>query len=75
MKTLLLIGLLFAGFVAPEPPNTLTASEKREGWALLFDGKTTTGWRGAYADAFPAKGWTVEDGMLTIQKAKASATS
>jgi hypothetical protein len=72
MKKLTLIALLFAGFVAPEPPNTLTASEKRDGWALLFDGKTTTGWRGAYADAFPAKGWTVEDGMLTIQQSDGS---
>ncbi len=72
MKKVLLIGLLFAGFVATDPPNTLTATEKREGWKLLFDGKTTTGWRGAYADKFPAKGWLVEDGTLTIIQSNGS---
>lgn len=43
---------------------TLTAQEQREGWQLLFDGKTTTGWRGAYATAFPKHGWRVVDGEL-----------
>lgn len=34
------------------------------GWKLLFDGKTTNGWRGAYMTGFPAQGWVVEDGEL-----------
>jgi hypothetical protein len=46
-------------------PNTLTAAERREGWQLLFDGKTTTGWRSAKGPVFPTHGWQVADGMLT----------
>lgn len=48
-------------------PNTLTAAEKAAGWKLLFDGKTTDGWRGFRQRAFPAKGWVIEDGVLTVQ--------
>lgn len=52
----------------PEPGvNALTGEEKRDGWKLLFDGVTTQGWRGAYMDSFPAKGWEVRDGMLIVQ--------
>lgn len=58
--SLLLIALLSIA----QPPNVLTASERKAGWQLLFDGKTTTGWRGAYAKTFPATGWKVADGEL-----------
>ena len=48
--------------------NTLTQYEKANGWKLLWDGKTTSGWRGAGLAAFPEKGWTIEDGMLIPNK-------
>jgi hypothetical protein len=49
---------------AASEPNTLTAQEKNEGWKLLFDGKTTTGWRG-WKQATVPDGWKVVDGALT----------
>lgn len=51
----------------PTAPNTLTTAEQAEGWKLLFDGKTLAGWRGAYLDSLPAKGWKVREGMLIVQ--------
>ncbi len=47
-------------------PNTVTAREAREGWKLLWDGKTTAGWRGAKLETFPAGGWEMKDGVLTV---------
>lgn len=44
--------------------NELTAGEKESGWKLLFDGKTTHGWRGFKKQTFPDKGWVIEDGWL-----------
>ncbi|WPP51217.1 3-keto-disaccharide hydrolase [Catalinimonas niigatensis] len=49
--------------------NTLTDEEKQQGWELLFDGNSTDQWRGAHQDAFPEKGWHVEDGMLVVEEA------
>ena len=49
-----------------QTPNTLTAIEKADGWKLLFDGTTTTGWRSARGGGFPAIGWAVQDGTLTV---------
>lgn len=46
------------------PINTLTGAEKSAGWQLLFDGKTTNGWRGYKSESAPA-GWHVApDGSL-----------
>ena len=48
-------------------PNTLTEQEKEEGFVLLFDGETTTGWRSYNGNEFPSEGWVVEDGSLHFQ--------
>ncbi len=44
-------------------PNTLTEAERKEGWRLLFDGRTTDGWRGYGRPDMPG-GWGVIDGAL-----------
>jgi hypothetical protein len=50
------------------PANVLTAEEQAAGWRLLFDGKTTKGWRGFKKPTFPEKGWRAEDGILKHEK-------
>lgn len=45
-------------------PNTLSAAEKAEGWTLLFDGRTLTGWRAFTGTGIPADKWKVEDGVI-----------
>ena len=48
--------------------NQLTQYEKSEGWQLLFDGKTPTGFRGlTKTNAFQA-GWKIDTGALVLAK-------
>jgi hypothetical protein len=62
-----------AGTVLPRPPgqpqNFLTDAEKAAGWKLLFDGKSTAGWRGFRQEEMPVgkdgkPGWAAVDGCL-----------
>ena len=50
--------------LSAQAPNTLTSAERAAGWRLLFDGKTTAGWRGFKMDSLPS-GWQVVNGALT----------
>ena len=61
----LALALGIALFAAPAlaADNTLTRAEHHAGWALLFDGKTTHGWRG-FKQATIGPGWNVRDGVL-----------
>jgi hypothetical protein len=59
-------------FVVSTVKNELTPEEKSQGWKLLFDGGSSTGWESARKEAFPKEGWTIEDGILTIQKSDGS---
>lgn len=64
---LFVIGIGLLAFVtgwarAQAPDNALTPEEAREGWTLLFDGKSLAGWE-AHATSLPTatRDWTVED--------------
>lgn len=46
--------------------NKLTSEEIAQGWKLLWDGKTTEGWRGAKIATFPKNGWSIENGILRV---------
>ncbi len=45
-------------------PNTLTAAERHDGWQLLFDGRTLTGWHTYQQSLGVTRGWAVEDGAI-----------
>jgi hypothetical protein len=70
MKTAIAFLALSLSFAASstlaQQANTLTQREKHDGWKLLFDGKTSGGWRSARGGGFPATGWAVEDGTITV---------
>jgi len=62
--------------LAPDPDvpvvnwmtNKLSEQEKRQGWRLLWDGETTSGWRRANDSVFPEDGWVIEDGILAVME-------
>ena len=48
---------------ADVPLNQMTRAEQLGGWELLFDGKTTDGWRNYRSDEM-SSGWSIQDGAL-----------
>jgi hypothetical protein len=63
------------GAAAKDDLNKLTSKEVKEGWQLLWDGSTNAGWRGYKTPAFPAAGWEMKDGILTVLPPQAPAKS
>ncbi|WP_194766282.1 DUF1080 domain-containing protein [Tamlana sp. I1] len=46
--------------------NNLFGEDEKYGWKMLWDGKTTNGWKGAKLDSFPESGWEIKNGELTV---------
>lgn len=67
MKRNLTIAGLFLFWVCgcsiPEQQNMLSDQEKRDGWTLLFDGKTMNGWHLFNKGTIPSA-WSVDSGFL-----------
>ncbi len=65
--------LLFVVFGAAISLNAqlpkLSRKEQKAGWQLLFDGSSTSGWKKADGKPFPAKGWTIHNGVLQVDTA------
>lgn len=55
-------------FVVNLTKNNVSAQERANGFRLLWDGKSTNGWRGAYKTEFPTSGWKINDGVLSVEK-------
>jgi Domain of Unknown Function (DUF1080) len=69
-KTAIVIALIFSvSSIIAQEPNTLSKKEKKEGWKLLFDGKTTKGWHTYLKDTVGSK-WQVKDGNIVFDPSK-----
>jgi hypothetical protein len=65
--SILIVCLLVSNFAGAQTMNSLTSKEIKQGWILLFDGKTTNGWTTGSGRPVPA-GWEVKDGCITTVK-------
>jgi hypothetical protein len=72
MKNLLLffsiicLSLLFNHCASSRTERGETSEAVMNDWVLLFDGKTSQGWKGAQSSQFPDSGWVIEDGILMV---------
>jgi len=61
--------LLVSTSTFSQAPNTLTKAEQKEGWKLLFDGKTTHGWRNFKSDKI-GSAWKASEGTFYLDTSK-----
>jgi hypothetical protein len=62
-------------FVRSTLVNELAEIEKARGWKLLWDGQTSQGWRSVKGEAFPASGWEMKDGVLSVLASEKGSTT
>ncbi|HWJ91856.1 MAG TPA: DUF1080 domain-containing protein [Flavisolibacter sp.] len=66
LKTLLAL-CFFCGLVSVHAQlPSLSKKEVKDGWILLFDGKTFNGWKKSNGQPFTGKGWKIENGVLSV---------
>jgi len=53
-------------------PNTLTASQQKDGWQLLFDGRSTKGWH-TFNTTTLGSAWSADSGTLHLIGSKTNA--
>ncbi|HEX9955858.1 MAG TPA: DUF1080 domain-containing protein [Fibrella sp.] len=59
--------LILPAIAVAQQANQLAPAEQQEGWVLLFDGTSTTGWTTTSGKPVP-DGWLIENGTLTAKK-------
>ena len=62
IAALTLVALFIGKSVSGQNINTLTPKEVKEGWQLLFEGKSMDQWRCYKMDK--VQGWAIEDGVM-----------
>lgn len=55
-------------FIVNLQPNSLSNAEKKAGFSMLFDGKSSKNWRSVRSLSFPEKGWEIRNGEITVLK-------
>ncbi len=48
-------------------PNALTDTEKAEGWQLMFDGRSLSGWHSFKKTSITENGWIVKDSAIYLR--------
>jgi hypothetical protein len=64
--TLMFVAIATTYSAYGQSDNTLSEKEKKDGWKLLFDGKSSSGWMNAKTRQFPTTGWEIKDGLLMV---------
>jgi Domain of Unknown Function (DUF1080) len=71
MKKIILLSVAFCflGTVIGQQMNTLSENEKKQGWELLFDGQTMSGWH-SFKKSTIGKAWKVQEGSIYLDIAE-----
>lgn len=57
-------------FVMNNIYGNMAEAELKDGWQWLWDGKTTSGWKGRGMEQFPSERWEIKNGILAVRALK-----